>query len=107
MIYSLNSTIVDPVHMGHEDMPLDFDPSLKENRAFKDLILLENNDANSGVFNNTVNYLNSKYNVKYTIIDIVYYYYRVFPIGRYVKVTIKDLSTVGNLHIILMNNGTS
>ena len=59
------------------------------------------------MYKNVVNVLNINYKTTYTIINIVYYYYRVFPLGRYVKVTIKDSITVGNLHLIIMNNSTN
>ena len=59
------------------------------------------------MYKNVVNVLSINYKTTYTIINIVYYYYRVFPLGRYVKVTIKDLTTVGNLHLIIMNNSTN
>lgn len=50
--------------------------------------------------------LNVQYKTVYTVSQIVYYFYRVFPLGRYVKVTVKDSTTVGNVHLVILNDGS-
>lgn len=89
--------------MGHQDLPLGFDFTVKENRAFTDLVLLALN-TNQQQCQNAVNLLNSQYKTTFIVQNIVYYYYRVFPLGEYGKVTIKNDSVVGNIHLVSSND---
>jgi len=47
--------------------------------------------------------LNIKYQTTFVILNIIYYRYRVFPLGNYIKVTLKNDTVVGNLHLISNN----
>jgi len=47
-----------------------------------------------------INTLNIQYKTTFIIINIIYYRYRVFPLGNYLKITLKNDTIVGNLHLI-------
>lgn len=94
-------------YMGHQDLSSTFDPALTENRAFTNLSSLSNSTGTESAYQTVVNELNVKYHTTFVIQQIIYYRFRVFPLGSYIKVTLKNETTVGNLHLISNNQPKS
>ena len=47
-----------------------------------------------------INQLNVQYKTVFSVLNVVYVRYRIFPLGNYTRVTLKNDSVVGNLHLI-------
>ena len=87
-------------YMGHKDQPSSFDPTLKESRVLTPLSTLELTAATVPTYTAVLDSLNTQYTTSFKIVNVVYVRYRVFPLGNYTKVTLKDETVVGNLHLI-------
>lgn len=90
-------------YMGHKDQSSSFDPTLKESRVLTPLSTLELTPVTVPTYTAVLDSLNTQYKTSFKIINVVYVRYRVFPLGNYTKVTLKDEAVVGNLHLVSNN----
>jgi hypothetical protein len=101
--YIVPAASTSQIFMGHQDLSATFDVASKESRAFTDLSSLELTNSTEGSYNAVISTLNTHYRTTFIIINIIYYRYRVFPMGNYIKVTLKNDAIVGNVHLISNN----
>lgn len=87
--------------MGHEDLSDMFDPVVKENRAFTDLLTFDSLSAlMNNTYHNAITIVNTQANTTFIITNVIIYKYRVFPIGNYVKIMLKTEELVGYAHLV-------